>query len=124
MFPRAGWLSLPVGLFSGVLGAIFGTGGPPVIVFLRTCRLDKTAFRSTIMTYFLSMSILRAGIYSTTGLLTADRALAAVMLLPGSIAGIIIGIIIHERISESQFRYVVAILLVGLGVLLAAGLGR
>ena len=122
--PRAGWFSLPVGLLSGVLGAIFGTGGPPVIVFLRAYRLNKTPFRSTIMMYFLTMSLLRAGIYSTTGLLTADRALAAVMLLPGSIAGIIIGISIHERISESQFRYVVAVLLVILGVLLAAGLGR
>jgi uncharacterized membrane protein YfcA len=124
MFRGAGWFSLPVGLFSGVLGAIFGTGGPPVIVFLRACRLNKTAFRSTIMTYFLSMSILRAGVYSTTGLLTADRALAAVMLLPGTIAGIILGVILHERISERQFGYVVAILLVILGALLAAGLGR
>ncbi len=124
MFPGAGWISLPVGLVSGALGAVFGTGGPPVIVFLRACRLSKTPFRSTIMMYFLSMSLLRAGIYSTTGLLTLDRALAAIMLIPGSIAGIVIGVIIHERISESQFRYVVAIVLVVLGVLLAAGLGR
>lgn len=124
MFPGARWISLPVGLLSGALGAIFGTGGPPVIIFLRACRLNKTPFRSTMMTFFLTMSLLRAGIYSTTGLLTADRALAAVMLLPGSMAGIIIGVIIHERISESQFRYMVAILLVVLGALLAAGLGR
>ena len=122
--PIAWWISLPVGLLSGVLGAMFGTGGPPVIIFLRSCRLDKAAFRSTILTYFLLMSLLRAGTYTTAGLLTADRAWAAAFLLPGSLAGIIIGTIIHDRISERRFSQVVSALLVVLGVLLLAGAGR
>ena len=122
--PRASWISLPVGLLSGVLGAMFGTGGPPVIIFLRACRLDKAAFRSTILTYWLLMSLMRGGTYTTAGLVTADRALAAALLLPGSVAGIIIGTIIHDRISEHVFSQAMSVLLVVLGVLLLAGAGR
>lgn len=122
--PKASWISLPVGLLSGFLGGVFGTGGPPVIVFLRACRLDKGAFRSTILLYFMLMSLLRAGIYTTADLLTVDRALAAALLLPGSVAGIIIGTIIHDRMSERRFSQAVSVLLVVLGILLTAGAGR
>ena len=76
------WISLPVGLLSGFLGATFGTGGPPVIIFLRAHSLDKAAFRATILAYFLLMSFLRAGTYATVDLVTADHAIAAAMLLP------------------------------------------
>ena len=124
LLPRAPWISLPVGLLSGVLGAMFGTGGPPVIIFLRASRLDKAAFRSTILMYFLLMSLLRAGTYTTAGLVTVDRAVAAALLLPSSVAGIIIGTIIHDRISEHRFSQIVSVLLVVLGVLLVAGAGR
>jgi len=122
--PGAVRISLPVGFASGVLGAIFGMGGPPVIIFLRACRLDKTAFRSTLLMYFLLMSLLRAGTYATAGLITAERVLAAALLLPGSVAGIIIGTTIHDRVSEHRFGQVVSLLLVMLGLLLIAGAGR
>lgn len=56
------WISLPVGLFSGLLGAMFAIGGPPVIIFLRAHGLDKLTFRSTILTYFLLMSFLRGNL--------------------------------------------------------------
>ncbi len=118
------WISLPAGLLSGILGAMFGTAGPPVIIFLRGYRLSKAAFRSTILIYFLLMSLIRAGTYSTAGLVTADRAFAAALLLPSSVAGIIIGTIIHDRISEQRFSQVISVLLVVLGTLLVAGVGR
>lgn len=120
----ASWLSLPIGLLSGTLGAMFGTGGPPVIIFFRACRLDKTAFRSTILMFFLLMSLLRAGTYATADLFTVDRILAAALLIPGSLAGTVVGTLIHDRISEDHFRRVVSMLLVVLGALLVAGAGR
>jgi uncharacterized membrane protein YfcA len=121
---RVPWISLPVGLLSGLLGAMFAIGGPPVIIFLRAHSLDKFTFRSTILAYFLLMSLLRAGAYAKADLVTCDRALAAALLLPGSVAGIIIGTVIHKRISERRFSQAVSLLLVVLGVLVAAGVGR
>lgn len=123
--PRRGvWISLPVGLLSGLLGGLFGTGGPPVIIYLRASRLDKSAFRSTILTYFFLMSLLRGWTYAGADLFTIDRAVAAGMLLPGSVVGIILGMIAHNHVSEHRFGQIVSILLVALGILLAAGAGR
>ncbi len=121
---KAPWASLPVGVLSGLLGAMFGTGGPPVIIFLRAYGLDKATFRSTLLMFFLVMSLLRAGTYAQADLLTVDRAVAAALLLPGSVAGIIIGMSIHARISERRFSQAVSLLLVALGALLVVGVGR
>jgi len=121
---KASWISLPVGLLSGVLGAMFGTGGPPVIIFLRAHSLDKAAFRSTILAFFLLMSFLRGGTYAHADLITVDHLVAAALLMPGSVVGIIIGMVIHNHISERRFSQAVSLLLVILGALLVAGVGR
>lgn len=116
--------AVPVGLFSGVLGGMFGTGGPPVIVLLRTYRLDKGAFRATLLWYFLLMSLIRGGTYAWTGLLSTDVFLAAAWLLPGSVIGIMLGMAVHRRVSERRFAQAVSVLLVILGALLLIGVGR
>ncbi|MGD8452371.1 MAG: sulfite exporter TauE/SafE family protein [Phycisphaerae bacterium] len=121
---RNWWLAGPVGFISGVLGGMYGTGGPPVIVYLRSCRLDKGAFRATILWFFMTMSVVRGGVYVQKGILTADILLAAAWLLPGSLTGIVAGMAIHRSVSERQFARGVAVLLVVLGGLLLVGTGR
>ncbi|MFH1418997.1 MAG: sulfite exporter TauE/SafE family protein [Planctomycetota bacterium] len=118
------WLSIPAGLISGLLGGLFGTGGPPIIIFLRAYRLDKGAFRSTILWFFLLMSFVRAESYLHSGLLTWSEIVAAGWLLPPSLAGMLLGMAAHRRLSEKHFGIVVAVLLVFLGVLLMVGLGK
>ncbi len=117
------WLSLPAGLLSGVLGGLFGTGGPPVIIFLRAYKLDKGAFRSTILWFFLMMSFVRTGTYLHSGLLTWNEIVAAGWLLPPSFAGTLLGMAAHRKLSEKHFGVVVATLLMLLGALLIVGLG-
>lgn len=123
--PRyAVWLGSLVGLLSGVLGGLFGTGGPPVIILLRAYRLDKGTFRATLLWYFFLMSLTRAATYYRAGLLDLEICFAALWLLPGSLVGILVGMVVHRRISERSFLTVVSVLLVVLGVLLVAGLQR
>jgi uncharacterized membrane protein YfcA len=117
---RAAW-SVPAGLVAGTLAGLFGTGGPPVIIFLRSFRLDKGAFRATLLWYFLLMSALRVTTYVRAGLLTGNELRAAAWLLPGAIAGTALGMIIHGRLSERRFAQAVAGLLVLLGALLVLG---
>lgn len=121
---RTAWLSLPIGLASGVLAGLFGTGGPPVIVFLRGYRLDKGAFRATLLWYFFLMSFFRAGSYLSAGVLTSNEAVAAVWLLPPTLLGIALGMAAHQRLSERRFATAVSLLLVLLGALLMIGVGR
>lgn len=114
-----GWWSLPVGLAAGTLAGLFGTGGPPVIIFLRSYRLDKGGFRATLLWYFFLMSGLRAFEYTRNGLLTALELHAALWLLPATIVGILAGMLIHHRVADHYFRLLVALLLMLLGLILA-----
>lgn len=107
-----------VGFFAGGLGGLFGTAGPPVVALLRGYRLDKGAFRATLISYFLVMSVLRGPVYLNRGLLTLETLTAALWLLPASIVGTILGMIVHRRISERHFASAIPVLLVVLGLLL------
>ena len=117
-------LGVPVGLVSGVLGGLYGTGGPPVIVFLKGYGLDKSAFRATLLWYFLLMSGVRGGTYLSAGLLTGEVLLAAAWLLPASLLGTFLGARAHGRLSERWFGHGVSLLLILLGVLLFVGASR
>jgi uncharacterized membrane protein YfcA len=121
---RLTWLSLPAGFAAGTLAGLYGTGGPPVIILLQSFRLDKGTFRATLLWFFLLMSILRGASYLRIGLLTLDELMAAIWLLPFSVAGMLLGMVMHHRISERQFRSAVSVLLVILGILLAVIGGR
>jgi uncharacterized membrane protein YfcA len=122
--PRPVWLGPLVGVLSGVLGGLFGTGGPPVIILLRAYRVDKGTFRATLLWYFYLMSLIRAGTYYHAGLLDLEICFAALWLLPASLVGIVAGMVVHRRLSETRFLAAVSALLIILGVLLVAGLQR
>lgn len=109
------------GLASGILGGLFGMSGPPVILWLRAQRVPKDAFRATLIGYFFLTGLVRAGSYIHEGLLTERELVAALWLLPASLAGAAAGISLHGRLSERTFERVVAVLLVALGAVLAAG---
>lgn len=116
--------ALLVGFISGVLGGMFGTGGPPVIILLRSHRLDKAAFRATLLAFFFTMTLIRAPLYWQNQTLTPQVLLAALWLTPGAAAGTAAGMLAHRRISERRFAIAVAVLLIILGALLLAGRGR
>jgi len=118
------WASLPTGLLAGMLGGLFGTGGPPVIILLKTYRLGKSAFRSNLLWYFFLMSLIRGTAYLQAGVLTKRELTAAACLLPASVAGALLGMVVHRRIEEERFAMAVSVLLVLLGGLLAVGGGR
>jgi uncharacterized membrane protein YfcA len=107
--------SVSAGLASGLLGGLYGTGGPPVIICLKGHGLDKSAFRATLLWYFMLMSLLRAAAYGHAGVLTLDRLLAAAWLLPGSLIGVALGMTVHQRLSERVFARTVSVLLITLG---------
>ncbi len=114
-------IAVPFGFGAGVLAGLYGTGGPPVIVLLKSYGLDKSAFRATLLWFFLLMSLMRGGTYLHAGLLTTDELLAALWLLPFSLIGTALGMVAHGRLSERVFGRAVSILLVVLGALLVIG---
>jgi len=112
------WITPPTGLVSGLLTGLFGTGGPPLIVYYHLAGLDKSSFRGNLMAVFVAMTLLRVVNYSAQGLITAPRLWSGLALLPVSLLGVWIGNRIHVTIPEKRFRQMTSALLGAIGVML------
>ena len=113
------WVQWPVGLASGTLSGIFGTGGPPLVLYFQLSGANKSQFRSQLMTIFLVTAFLRVPNYLVAGLITWERVLSAVCLLPALGLGLFVGQRVHLTISEERFRKLIylALLCIGLSLL-------
>lgn len=116
--PLPRWTAPPVGLVSGVLTGLFGTGGPPLILYYQLAGAPKAAFRGNLMAVFLLMTLVRVPSYVGFGLVTLPRLWSALLVLPAVLAGAFIGNRIHLRLEEATFRRLVSAALVVIGILL------
>jgi uncharacterized membrane protein YfcA len=114
----APWITAPVGVLSGILTGLFGTGGPPLILYYQFSGADKAAFRGHLMAIFLLMTTVRVPSYAVFGLITAPRLWSALAVMPAVILGALLGNSIHLRIEENTFRRLVSAALLIIGLLL------
>ncbi|MDA1043823.1 MAG: sulfite exporter TauE/SafE family protein [Verrucomicrobia bacterium] len=112
------WAAPPVGFVSGLLAGLFGTAGPPLIIWYHLTASSKSAFRGNIMTIFLLMNLVRVPSYAVSGLITPLRLWSALAVLPMALLGAWLGHRLHIRLSEEAFRRLVSGLLIILGLLL------
>nr|MEE4268316.1 sulfite exporter TauE/SafE family protein [Candidatus Krumholzibacteria bacterium] len=110
------WLGPPTGLISGVLTGLFGTGGPPLIIWYHLAVGSKSAFRGNLMTIFLLMSVVRVPSYLIGGLITVPRLWSTLAVMPAVLFGAWLGHRLHIQLSEVVFRRMVAGLLFILGL--------
>jgi uncharacterized membrane protein YfcA len=115
-FKPPAWAGPPVGLLSGLLTGLFGTGGPPLIIWYHLTAAGKSAFRGNLMTIFLLMTFVRVPSYLVGGLITAPRLWSTLLVLPAVLFGAWLGHRLHIRISETAFRRLVSALLFALGL--------
>ena len=113
-----GWSRPAVGLLSGVLAGLFGTGGPPLILYFRLSGANKAAFRGNLMAIFLLTTAVRLPAYTLEGLITAPRLRSALALLPAALLGGWLGHRVHLEVSEARFRQWVSLALCAIGILL------
>jgi len=112
------WSGPPTGLLSGVLGGLFGTGGPPVIIYYQLSGVNKSVFRGSLMAIFLLIGIVRVPSYFIGGLITEARLWSALSVVPAVLVGTWIGSRIHIQLSEKKFRRIVSLVLVAIGLIL------
>jgi uncharacterized membrane protein YfcA len=112
------WAEAPIGLVSGLLTGLFGTGGPPLIMYYQLKGVDKTVFRGTLMAIFLLMTAVRVPSYAAFGLITIPRLVSAAVVLPAVLLGAFIGQRVHLRLDELQFQRLVSLALVAIGFVL------
>lgn len=106
------------GLCGGLLSGMFGTGGPPLILYYRLSGMAKSTFRGNLMAVFIVITLVRLPTYAAIGLITPPRLWAALACSPVILAGIWAGNRVHLELSEQAFQRLVAAALAVLGVLL------
>ncbi len=116
--PSTPWVAPPVGLLSGIFTGLFGTGGPPLIVYYQLSGVDKTIFRGNLMALFLLMTTVRVPSYAALGLITGPRTWSALLVLPAVLVGALVGNRIHLRLDETSFRRLVSTAMIVIGLLL------
>jgi hypothetical protein len=115
------WWAAPAGLVGGVVGALFGMGGPPYVAYLAGRIPDPAAQRATISQMVILNVGLRVLAFAVAGLLTS-RALwvAVALLLPVAWIGVWAGHRVHVRLAAAAAARIVGAVLFLAGAALIA----
>jgi len=104
--------ALPAGLTGGAIGALFGTGGPPYVIYLNHRLHDKGELRATFSGLFLIEGGLRIVVFLVAGLLLhTELQLTILAALPLVALGLFLGNRVHIGLSPLQMQRLIGIML-------------
>lgn len=115
--PVSRWWAMPAALTGGTVGGLFGTGGPPYVIYLNHRIHDKTRLRAAFSALFFIEGAVRIATFLAAGLLLAQNiwwtALAGLPLMLGALW---LGGHVHTGLSHPQMTRLIG------GLLLLASL--
>jgi len=114
---RHAWL---FGFAAGILGGAYGMNGPPLVVYGSLRRWSPEFFRATLQGYFLPASLVGMAGYWLTGMWTPAVTKLYLLSLPVILVAIVIGRIIHRRMTDNRFLSYVHVGLIIVGTMLLA----
>ena len=109
------------GAAGGIFGGLFGTSGPPFVMYLAYKLKEKETLRASLIGLFAVDYAWRVGVFAVTGLLTAEILRFALILTPALVLGTVLGHRVQVHINERRFRQLVALILIISGGLLLFG---
>jgi uncharacterized membrane protein YfcA len=112
------YLAALCGILGGLVGTLFGTGGPFYVIYLNLRELDKSIFRATFAANFLIDGGIRLAAYAIMGLLGVHILMNLCVALPIMGTGLYLGGRIHTNCSRIVFVRFISLLLLGSGVTL------
>jgi uncharacterized membrane protein YfcA len=102
----------PAALTGGAVSALFGTGGPPYVIYLSHRLRDKGSLRATLSGLFFLEGLIRIVALLLVGLLLHIQIwLPALAAIPVVVAALVTGSHIHTRLSDTQMQRLVGWLL-------------
>jgi uncharacterized membrane protein YfcA len=111
----------PAGTLGGVIGALFGMGGPPYVVYITGRIADPAVQRATISQMVILNVGLRVAAFAVAGLLLSRELWLAVMvLLPVAWAGVWLGNRVHGGLPPALMARLVGASLFVTGAVLIA----
>jgi uncharacterized membrane protein YfcA len=114
--PIARIWSLPAGLFGGLIGGMFGTGGAVFAMYYMARIPDSVRMRATMSAVFVVSTGARLALFLLSGLLLQRELwLTFLALVPMVFAGLFIGHRLHGRLTQMQVARMLSLLLLGSG---------
>ena len=111
-----GW-AVPAGIAGGLIGGLFGTGGPPYVMYIAGRITEPAARRATISLMVVLNVGLRVGVFALAGLLASHALWVAVpLLMPVAWVGVWVGHRVHVRLSPAATARVIGAVLFVTGV--------
>lgn len=119
----AAWAA-PAGLAAGVLGSLFGVGGPPYVIYLSGRIADPGPLRATISQMVILSVGQRVAAFAVAGLLAGPAIwIMFGLLAPAAGAGLWVGNRLHRRTPPAALaRTVAAVLLLAGAALIVRSL--
>ncbi len=111
-------LSVGVGAAAGLMGAVAGISGPPVIAYWLGQKTDAATIRTNIMAYYALSSTVMDIVFLVTGLFTFEVVVYALIFWPLYALGLWGGARMFQGTTDKAFR-VSAYALIGLAAALS-----
>jgi uncharacterized membrane protein YfcA len=102
----------PAALTGGTVGGLFGTGGPPYVIYLTHRIRDKSDLRATLSAVFFTEGLARIITFTIAGLLMSkDVWLAYFAAMPIVLGGLYLGSRVHLGLSMHHMARIIGGLL-------------
>lgn len=106
----------PLGFLGGIIGSLYGGGGPSIVAYLQMRHLNKREFRASFQFIAATDAVVRGVLYFLLGFLSMRTVLTAAWLLPATGIGLVTGNVLHFRIKPKPFQYMVLVVLAIAGI--------
>ena len=104
--------AIPASLTGGTVGGLFGTGGPPYVIYLTHRIRDKGELRATLSALFFTEGLTRIASFLIVGLLMTAQVWGAYLIaLPLVLGALYLGGRAHVGLDPTQMTRLVGVLL-------------
>lgn len=110
-----------LGATAGVSTMIANAGGPPMSLYLLRTGVSRAGLLGTVALFFLTVNVAKLPFSAGLGLVSADSLRISLALLPGMVAGLVLGRLVAHRISGPVFSTVVLVMTAAAGARLLLG---
>ncbi|MDX2080661.1 MAG: sulfite exporter TauE/SafE family protein [Terrimicrobiaceae bacterium] len=116
--PAVAW---PAGWLAGVTTMLANAAGAVMTIYLLACRLPKWEFVGTAAWFFFIINVVKVPFSASLGLITPSSLLLNLCLVPGIIAGVVLGKFLLGKIPQGLFEWLLIAFSLAGGLRLAIG---
>ena len=114
------WVLVGVILLAGVIHGMFVSGGPLIMIYVAKKLKSKSSFRATLAIVWIVLNTYLAFSHYNQGIFTSENLKLLYLSIPPFALGMIVGNILHHKMSQATFLKLSYILLSISGVALIA----